>query len=116
MDFDDLFESKRRNHGHYRTPSNHDYAEYSDHSHHSYSGYGHHQRILNILQVIRSNKKLKLLVLMAVIFLLVLSIIVIIVLLPVITKLFNYILQNGLQGVYNEITGFIEKIWKGPGK
>jgi uncharacterized membrane protein SpoIIM required for sporulation len=116
MDFDDLFENKRRNHGNYRVRSDHDYEEYSDNSHHSYSGYSHHQRLLNILQTIRSNNKLKLLALLAGIFILIVSIVVIIVLLPLIIKLFNYILQNGLQGVYNEITGFIEKIWKGPGK
>lgn len=39
--------------------------------------------------------------------------VLIIVLFPLIIKLFNYITQNGLQGVLNEITGFPDKILKG---
>ena len=116
MDFDDLFENKRRNHSNYREQSNNDYAKYSNNSHHSYTDYGDHHRLLNIMQTIRSNKKLKLFFLVTGILILIASVVVIIVLLPLIARLFNYILQNGLQGVYNEITGFIEKIWKGPAK
>jgi type IV secretory pathway component VirB8 len=116
MDFDDFFENKHRNHGNYREQSNHDYTEYSNNSHHSYTDYGDHHRLVNILQAIRSSKKLKILVLVAGILLLVISIVLIITLLPLIIKLINYIGQNGLQGLYNEITGFLEKIWKGPGK
>jgi hypothetical protein len=116
MDFDDLIENNSRNRGNYREHSNHDYAKYSNNSHHSYTNYSDHNKLLNIMQSIRSNKKLKIFVFLTGILILIVSIVVIIVLLPVIIKLIQYISENGLQGVYNEISGFLEKIWKGTGK
>ena len=47
---------------------------------------------------------------------LVIAIILIIVLVPVIIKLINYISQNGLQGLFNGVADFLDKIWKGSAK
>jgi hypothetical protein len=39
-----------------------------------------------------------------------------ILLFPLIMKLFNYINQNGLQDVFDSITGFVDKIIRGSAK
>jgi hypothetical protein len=48
--------------------------------------------------------------------LLVIAVGVIIALLPLLIQLFNYITQNGVQGVFDAVTGFLDKLWKGSGK
>ncbi len=116
MDFDDFFENKRRNHGNYREPVYHDADRYSHNSQHSYSGYSDHLKWINILEKIRRNKKLKLLVLLAGMLFLAIAIVLIIILLPLFAKLYDYIIQNGLQGLLDGIIGFLDKIWKGSGK
>jgi hypothetical protein len=116
MDFDDFFENNRRKHGNYREPVYHDADRYSYNSHHSYSGYSGHLKWINIIEKIGRNKKLKLLVLLAGILFLAIAIVLIIILLPFFAKLYDYISQNGLQGLLDGIIGFLDKIWKGSGK
>ena len=119
MGFDDFFEDKRSHHGHYREHGYHD-----DHDHHRYShgtypsgnGYNDHQRWAAVLDKVRSNKKLQLIIAMAGIIAIVVAITLIIVLFPFIMKLVYYISQNGLQGILDGITGFLDKLWKGSGK
>jgi hypothetical protein len=67
----------------------------------------------NILEKIRSNRKMKLFVVSAGILIITIVIVLIIVLFPLIVKLINYITQNGLQGVVDEITAFLDRILKG---
>ncbi len=122
MGFDDFFEDKRSHHGNYREQSYHNnYDNHDEHrcSHDSYPAYhGHqaHQKWVAILDRIRSNKKLKIMVIVAGSVLLLITFAIIAALLPVIIKLFNYISQNGLQGVTDGVTGFLDKLWKGSGK
>jgi len=66
--------------------------------------------------MVMRNRKLKLLAIAAVILLLAMVIALIIVLFPLLTKLYNYIMQNGLQGILDSITGFFDKIWNGSAK
>ncbi len=116
MGFENLFENKHNHHGNYMENRYPDDKKYSNDSNHSYLGKDYQLKWLNIQEKIRRNKKLKLLVVMASILVLVVIIVLIIILLPIFMKLFNYISQNGLQGIYDSITGFIDKIRKGSGK
>ena len=114
MGFDDIFERKHSHHGNYQERY-HDDHRYSHDSHHSSHGHDAHLNLLNILGKIRGNKKLKLFIVLAGIVILAIVVTLIIVLFPLITKLFNYIGQNGLQGVLDSVTSFLDKIWKGTG-
>ena len=134
MEFDDFFEDKRKDRGHYEGQRYHDerryhhnqryrddqrYHEdddYSQDQHHSSYGHGNNDKWLFYLGKIRNSKKLKVLAILAGIFILFVSVLLIIFLMPLILKLFNYISQNGLQGVLDAINGFLDKLWKGLGK
>ena len=125
MEFDDFFENKRKHHGNYRE---HGYNnDHDDHDNHENNRYSHqqqypthanesHQQLFTILNKIRNDKKLKLIVVMVVIVLLIIAVALIVALLPLIIKLFNYISQNGIQSIFDAITGFLDKLWKGSGK
>lgn len=66
-----------------------------------------------ILEKIRNNKKLKLFVITVAIVLVVIIIAIILIFLPLLVKLFNYISQNGIQGILEFITEFLNKLWQG---
>jgi hypothetical protein len=113
MGFEEFFESKYRYQENKRErayPDNNGYVHESQGSSH---GLIENLNWLNILQKIRSNKKLKLFVIFGGLLVLTLLIVLIIVLLPFIIKLINSISQTGLQGILNDITGFLNKILKG---
>lgn len=113
MGFEELFENKDRYQENYREkryPVNNGYVH---ESHRSSYGQDDNLNWLNILQKIRSNKKLKLFVILAGLLVLAILIVLLLVLLPLILKLINSISQTGLQGILNDITGFIDKILKG---
>jgi hypothetical protein len=113
MGFEEFFENDRKP---FRNNRENSYPEDNEYSHNQqYNGKGYDNGInwQNILEKVRSNKRLKLVVVSAGILILIIIIILIIVLFPLIVKLFNYISQNGLQGVLNEITGLFDKILKG---
>jgi uncharacterized membrane protein SpoIIM required for sporulation len=109
MDFTELFENNNKHHGNYRESGYHDDDRYSHNSHHSYRGHNDHQQWLNIWEKIKNNKKLKLLIFLGVILVIAIIIGLIVILWPVLMKLFNYVTQNGLQGI-------LDAIWKGAGK
>lgn len=115
MGFDDFFESKQKHHGTYREKRFHNVPGYSHDYRQSYQGHRDHLNWFSILEKIRSNKKLKLFIILAGIFIITIVIAIIIVLYPLIIKLFNYVDQNGLQGLLDSITSFLDKMWKGTG-
>jgi hypothetical protein len=99
----------------------HNYSEHGHDNHRSsgYNGfYGHqghsdHNRLSVILERLRGNRKLKSIIIAGGVFLLLIIILLIVLLLPLIIKLFNYIMQNGLQGAWDSVTAFVDKLWKG---
>lgn len=116
MGFDDIFENKHGHYGNNRPYRNHDDNKFESDYYPSYSGYREHTKWLGIIKKILSNRKLKILVILAGTVFLVIAIVLIVLLVPVIIKLYNYILQNGLQGLFNGISDFLDKIWKGSPK
>jgi hypothetical protein len=115
MGFDDFLDQKKAYHGNYNKSNYHDEDRYSHESYQSRDRFQGHFDWQNMLDKFRNNKKLKGFIIIAGILVLVIGVALIIVLLPLIVKLFNYISQNGLQGVFNDITAFLDKIWKGSG-
>jgi hypothetical protein len=143
MDFEELFENKHRykhksgqDKDHHFYSDHHKYSESHGHPHDKafmdpsgyigdnmgeYQGYyshphSDHNKWLRILQNIRGNKKLRTLVLIGGLVILVIIILLIMAFLPIIKNLINYLMENGLKGMMDGITGFIEKIWSGSGK
>ena len=117
MGFDDLFENhdKHRNHGSYgNNRAHHDDYDYARRN----SDYNHrkHQLSYYLLNKIWSNRKLRVAFIILAIILVLIVILLVIALIPLLFKLIDYILQNGVQGIFNSITSFIEKLWKGSGK
>jgi hypothetical protein len=116
MEFEEFFENKRKNQGYYKEHGNYIDNKYSSHTQHSYPGYTDHQKWIAILEKIRNNKKLRIIAGLAGIFIVAIITLLFLVFMPLILKLFNYISQNGLQGLLDAITGFLDKIWKGSAK
>ena len=115
MGFDDFFENKHKHHSNYNEHKHHDDRHLFD-SHHSHHGQDSNLIWLNFLEKIRTNNKLKILVALAIILFLAIVIGLIIVLFPFIMKTLNYISQNGIQGLIDVASGFLDKIMKGSGK
>ncbi len=113
MGFEEFFENDRKDFRNNMGNSNPHENDYSYNSQNPSGVYGNIVNWQNILEKIRSNNRLKLFVAVAGLGILIIIIVLIFLLFPLIVKLFNYITQNGLQGVLNEITGFIDKILKG---
>ena len=68
---------------------------------------------LNILKKILNNRKLKTILIIAVSLLLIITIGAIVLLFPFVVKIFNYISENGVQGLVELVTEIINKIWTG---
>jgi predicted nucleic acid-binding Zn ribbon protein len=113
MGFEELFENNRKEYRNYRGTSSPDDSQYSYDSGYPHQDNENSEKWQNILEKIRSNKKLRFFVILTAILIATLVIALIVILFPLIIKLINYITQNGLQGVIDESTGFIDKILNG---
>ncbi|MCX6245895.1 MAG: hypothetical protein NTU98_14470 [Bacteroidetes bacterium] len=116
MGLEDFFEKRQRIQGNYKGYDDDDDYGYPVYRRHSYHEKVYRQKWLVILDRIRSSKKLRLLVAAAAIVVLMTAVILVVVLLPFILKLFDYIGHNGLRGLSDAITGFLDKLLKGSGK
>jgi len=112
MGFEEFFENNRNDNRNNRLNSYTNNNGYPYNSQYPFNGNEDNVKWQNIFEKIRSNKKLKIFVVYAGILILTILIVLIIVLFPIIVKLINYITQNGLQGIFDEITGFLDKILK----
>ena len=113
MGFEEFFENNRKDNRNNRVDSFTDDNGHPYNSRYPFYGNADYVKWQDILEKIRSNKRLKLFVVSAGILILTIVIVLIIVLFPLIVKLINYITQNGLQGILDEITDFLDKILKG---
>jgi hypothetical protein len=100
--------------GYYDNKYKHHEQEYHDHN--SYQGFVRSYNLSYILDKIRHNRDLKILVGIIAIILIAIILALLIILTPLVTKLINFISQHGIQGVVDNISGFLDKIWKGAGK
>jgi hypothetical protein len=113
MKFDDLINYNRRNSDNYKNRSYQDEYRGSSYSANSNLSYNSKYKIQNILEKIRNNKTLKLFLITAAITLLIIIIALILILLPLLLKLLDYINQNGIQGILEFLTEFLNKLWQG---
>jgi len=113
MKLEDLINYNHRNSTNYKNRGYHDEYRGSTYYSNSNRRYGGYYKIRFILDKIRNNKKLKLFLITAVVLLLVIIITLILILMPLLIKLFDYINQNGIQGILEFLTEFLNKLWQG---
>jgi type IV secretory pathway component VirB8 len=94
----------------------------SDHQRFMYGNLQSYQESVNsynlsyIIDKIKHNKTLKLLVGILGAIIMATIIVLVIILIPLISKLINFIGQNGIQGVLDSISSLLDRILKGTGK
>jgi hypothetical protein len=114
MELDDFFGNKRQDR---RFDNNHRYQDNKTHNYrHRYQRHNSNFKLEYFLEKLKNNRKLKGLIIFAVIVILAIVIAMIAIILPLILKLLNYISQNGVQGILDNVTGFLDKLWRGSGK
>ncbi len=113
MEFDEILNNRQKRHGKYNKERYHESHRYNQYSHHSdYENRGY-SKYLDIFNKIKENKKIRNLLIIGVIIFLFLLTGLIIILFPQFIRLFNFISENGLQGVVTSVTDFLNKIIKG---
>jgi predicted RND superfamily exporter protein len=117
MELDNLFEQRKTN----RNQKNfnysgyrHDDDEYSDSYQERRTGGSHY--ISYVINRIRANRKLRLLFIVGTIILIALIIFAIIALFPLLVKIFDYVTQNGINGILESVKGLLDKFLNGTGK
>lgn len=116
MEIDDFFGNKQQDR---KYDYNHNYQDnlsQTQNYRHAYHRYNSNFKREYFLERLKNNRKLKGLVIFALIAILAIVIAVIAILLPLILNLLNYISQNGVQGILDNLTGFLDKLWKGSSK
>jgi hypothetical protein len=116
MGFEEIFENNHKRHGNYTERGYRDDNRSLHDMNHENDEKSDQLQWSAWLEKIKSDKKLKRLAIMAAILILAIVIALIIILMPLIIKLIDFIGQNGLQGVFDSISGFLDKILKGPAK
>ena len=116
MGFEEFFENKNNQNRNFNNQKYQHDNEYSDHSQKSFQGHGEQINWSGYIEKIKNNKKLKLMVGIGGVLIIAIVICIIIFMLPLITKLFNYISQYGIQGLLDKVTGFLDTIMKGNAK
>lgn len=96
--------------------TDYDRKRYMYSNHQSYQGSLNSYNLSYVIDKIKNNRSLKLLVGILGAILMAIAIVLVIILIPLIIKLINFINQYGIQGVIDNISGFLDKIWKGTGK
>lgn len=109
MGFEDIF-LKQKHHGNYEQQKHEHNLMYSHDRDHGHKG---NLQLSGILEKLRGNRSLRILVILGGIFTITIAIVLIVVFLPFIMKLIHYVGQNGLQGLVEYITVFLDKLWKG---
>jgi|JFJP01.1.fsa_nt_gi hypothetical protein len=116
MEYNNIFENKRTNHQSY---SNHRYQErphYAQNMCPSYRSNHINYKLQYFLEYLKKSRKLKLAILITIILILAILIAAIVILLPIISKLIGFVDQNGVQGIVEALTDFLNKLWRGTSK
>jgi uncharacterized membrane protein SpoIIM required for sporulation len=113
MEYNNIFENKRTNYQGYADYKYQDRSGYAPNMRHSYRHNDTSYKWLYFLEYVKNNRKLKLAIVIAIVLVLAILIAAMVLLLPLISKLIGYINQNGLQGIWELVIDFINKLWKG---
>ncbi|MGE0020362.1 MAG: hypothetical protein AB7S72_11895 [Draconibacterium sp.] len=109
MDFEQIFENRKYRYNN-QGKFNYNNAGYP---YHSSKGYDKHYRQKAFLRNIFSNRKLRVAIIVGFVIVLFILIALIALLFPLISNLFNYILENGISGLLGEAGKLLETIWTG---
>jgi uncharacterized membrane protein len=101
--------------GYYDSKYKYKHHEQEYHSHNSYQDFVRSYNLSYILNKIKNNRDLKILFGIIAMILLAITLALLIIFIPLIIKLINFISQHGIQGVVDNISGFLNKIWKSAG-
>jgi hypothetical protein len=116
MELDDFFGNKQQDRRFDPNLRYQDSQSQAQNFRHPYQRYDSKYKLQYFLEKLKINRKLKGLVIVAFLMILAIVIALIAILLPLILKILNYISQNGFQSILNNVTGFLDKLWKGSGK
>jgi hypothetical protein len=109
MDFDDFIKKKYKYYSKNKKQKYQYNGSYNHHDHHKYSKL----RLFGLLKNLKNNRKLKWIVLGLFAVGILVTIGLIVWVYPYLVKLFQFISQNGISGVVDEIIAFMERLWKG---
>lgn len=109
MEFDDFLKKKYKYYTKNKKQKYHYNGSYSHPDHYKYGKY----RLFGLLTYLKNNRKLKWIVLGLFVVGILVFIGMIVLIYPYLVKLFQYIYQNGISGVVDEILAFFERLWKG---
>jgi hypothetical protein len=116
MELDDFFGNKQQDRRFDPNLSYQDSPIQAQNFRYPYQRHDPNFKWVHFLESLKTNRKLKGIVIVAFIVVLAIVIALIAILLPLILKFLNYISQNGVQGILDNVTGFLDKLWKGSGK
>jgi hypothetical protein len=107
---DDLFEGSKHNQhsGHYGSDRHH--AGYGD------ERYGHYNPLLNLAQKLLRNKAIFAGIVLTILVIVAVGIWLIVTLLPFLGQIISMAEKQGIKGILETITPFLQKIWEGAGK
>jgi hypothetical protein len=107
---DDLFEGSKdkRHSGHYGSDRHH--AGYGDERH------GHYNPLLSLAQKLLRNKVILAGIVLTILIIGVVGIWLIVTLLPYLGQFISIVEKQGIKGILETITPFLQKIWEGAGK
>lgn len=105
----------------YRNSYNFDNHEFRNREKPQYSSpqfykYEQNYKIKYFLRALGSDRRLKILLILGIVVVLIVLIAFLLFLLPIFIRIFEFFLQNGIQGVIEYLTELLTQIWEGTGK
>jgi hypothetical protein len=107
---DDLFEGSKHNRHSDQYGHDHRRAGYGDERH------GHYNPLLNLAQKLLRNKAILAGIVLTILIIVAVGIWLIVALLPYLGQVISMAEKQGLKGILETITPFLQKIWEGAGK
>ena len=107
MDLDEIF---KNNHRHHQKNEKWENDHYNGGNHSYYSNKHYYSKAYEFFNIIKNNKKLKIITVFVLFIVIAIIIGLIVFLFPLITKILNYIFQNGASGVIDIGMDFLNKL------
>jgi hypothetical protein len=107
---EDLFEGSKGNRRSDHYGNDHRDVEYGD------ERYGHHNPLLNLAQKLLSNKAILAGIVLTILIIGAIGIWLIVTLFPYLGQVISMAEKQGVKGILDAITPFLQKIWEGTGK
>jgi hypothetical protein len=99
---DDNHQFRHRDEPHYSSPR--------------YQKYDPNYKIKYFLRALVSDRKLKIILTFGIVVILIVLIAILLLLWPILVRIFDFFIQNGIQGVVEYLTEILTQLWEGTGK